>query len=433
MSFYDPRPIPDPRQPINRATLDNLRQFAIPGGSIAQFANLQDWIAQTGVGPRDEGATGKRWRDNDAINTQSGSGGGPKENWQRYYTVPDVDEAGAPQELDINDQRPHEGMSHITWAILGPSVSRFVLETKQSHGTIRPELAKVPKLKIISLDGPEAARMNFSASPPGHYPLCDFIEDETGGVEYDGKRLMTRWPASYLPRFSADGWIEIVEIYHYPSTAVSTSKPATATVASTARTPQSRTSVFAGPQGSTTSGGSAQPTQIHQATALDGIQEIDGMGYDTATGEAIRYINWPEPRGREEQPTGWTFLTIVQLQPLPVPGTPLGTFTQLVGAPPWGFATLETAHKLVDMFRNVGQRDMSIGDWKIDIVMGDKNEAFPFSSEQRYIAFTSGQMVERHNAGLIAAEIARNLADPEVFIREKIAAVRSAFDRMQQS
>lgn len=136
------------------------------------------------------------------------------------------------------------------------------------------------------------------------------------------------------------------------------------------------------------------PAVPNPPAAVEGVIEVEGLGFNTSTGEAI--CNGIQ--------TGLYFERVVQAAP--VPGENPDTSRGLHYLPPWNFASLKTARLLVGMITEL----MTGYDFSIEF--GDKNNAFPLSTQPRELAVTiAGEKVRILNLGQLASQVARTVAE----------------------
>lgn len=421
-----PRPLPNPKGAgFTDEMITDLRDYFLVPPNVAVFAGQAGWIGQTGVGPISTGTMGKQWRDNDAIDTIAGSptAGGPKAGWERYYVVL------INGTVDVTDQRPSEGLAHLTFQIIGMTAANYIKQT--------PGYKLIPRLAIMKLDSVQASEVNFDLPPLVPIPLCILAEDETGGIEFDGKRLLSFWPQTKVLRFKPSGGVEAIDIFRVPAgapvplpTGVAAAQgaggeiiprassqvaqaPASHAVAS--RTPTGLTGLEA--RDSTAGPPVPRPGELTPSGAWE---RHEGMLQNTMTGEAFMILLV----GAEESytPSGWFFHRVGQM--LPDGSGPMDTSFGVARISPWAFATDETADRLVKLFR------MLAPDLSVTIHLGDRNERFPTNVEQLFVRFIGeGGQIEDRNAGLIASRLARNgESQLESLLKEELGTVRAGLE-----
>lgn len=136
------------------------------------------------------------------------------------------------------------------------------------------------------------------------------------------------------------------------------------------------------------------PTAPAAPPALEGVIEVEGLGFNTSTGEAI--CNGIQ--------TGLFFERVVQA--LPVPGENPDTSRGLQYLPPWNYATAKTAKLIVDLISTL------LPGYTFSIAFGDRNAAFPTSILPRELAVEIGsEQVRILNLGQLASQIARTVAN----------------------
>lgn len=193
----------------NRASrdgLNELQRFGFLPGSIGAFTGATDWIGQVGVGPPQEGAGAKYWRDNTYIWNPSA---GPS-----HYLVLDRENP----RLDLTKGGDREGFAHepSMSAYGGGGCVNFYRSNLKYFGT-------VPRLKVMTVQPADAVRLNFGPGASLDYPLGQLIRDESPSpglwMTDDGRfvdpgtagarHYITSWPQTWCGRFNDAGGVEL--------------------------------------------------------------------------------------------------------------------------------------------------------------------------------------------------------------------------------
>lgn len=130
------------------------------------------------------------------------------------------------------------------------------------------------------------------------------------------------------------------------------------------------------------------------------------MLFDPITGEAIA-INGVGDGKQIYIPTGFFFERVIQMQ-LDENGRPLDGTGTWAKAQPWGWATEQTAQKVLALLAK------ALPDVQLTLGKGDVNERFPFFYPDGKLAYQAeirvkngDGVVVRQNAGLLAMTFAR--------------------------